>query len=209
MRDTIYHIIQRGDLLTDNMSALGTSTLVVGDKLYLVDTGSMYESSYFLSSLNNKLNLQKKNIKDIKTVIITHPDMDHTGNNHLFKHAQFIYPDSTWVRKGDYNTFNTKIQEELAANGKHNLEESIELMLTPGHRTKQDISVLLKNTYVGVVCIAGDAFLYEGDDELFENDPTNCGLYAAHPELILKSRAEIKRVADWIVPGHGAPFEVK
>jgi len=209
-----FHVIQKGDLnVPADGAARGTSTLVVGEKgVYVVDTGSQY-TSYFLSELKKWLNIyaKRKTIEDID-VIITHPDWDHTGNNHFFK-KRFIYPDSTWHNtlgepKGvDY--FDTKIQDELAKTGEYELEPNIELLLTPGHRTKQDISVLLKGTLIGNVCIAGDAFMHEKDDSYFSPENPDRELYAAHLDLLMKSREKIREVSDYIIPGHGSIFEVK
>lgn len=71
---------------------------------------------------------------------------------------------------------------------------------TPGH-TGRDVSVLVKETSMGVVLVAGD---------LFEccNDEDSWRMLSENPEVQEMSRRAALHMADVIIPGHGPRFKV-
>jgi glyoxylase-like metal-dependent hydrolase (beta-lactamase superfamily II) len=168
--------------------ACGSITLVRGRHNVIVDTGNVGDGVRIIKLL------AKEGLKpeDIHYVVNTHGDIDHVGNNNLFTRATFIASHDI-VRDQDIFTF----FEE-----KYEIEPDICIISTPGHSI-EDVSVLVKIKN-GLVAITGDLFESELDikDESWK-------VFSKYPERQVKSRLEILKIADFIVPGHGKIFKVK
>ncbi|KIH42231.1 hypothetical protein ANCDUO_27786 [Ancylostoma duodenale] len=91
---------------------------------------------------------------------------------------------------------------DIAVNGEYNsLSEENPIMLTPdvdlhrcpGH-TDHDLIVVVRNTELGCVVVAGDIFESEDDADQWK-------AVSAYPEKQEKSREKILELADWIIPG--------
>lgn len=85
------------------------------------------------------------------------------------------------------------------------LTPDIRVVATPGH-TLSCISVVVANTNLGNgVAIVGD--LFEKMEDI--DDPAlwiDVGSEDKH--LQMENRLKISETADWIIPGHGEPFQV-
>ena len=123
--------------------------------------------------------------EDITDVILSHHHPDHTVNCALFPRARIH--DYWAVYEGDLWT--SRPAEKLL------LARSVMLLETPGH-TPQDVTTLV-GTSTGVVAFTHLWWNAQG--------PTPDPL-AADNRLIKTHRRRVLRLADTVVPGHGAPF---
>lgn len=75
---------------------------------------------------------------------------------------------------------------------------------TPGH-TLDSVSVIVENSNFGTVAIVGDLFEKASDcnDESVWIDAGT-----ENEQEQRKNRLRMAELADWIIPGHGAPFAV-
>ncbi len=185
-----------------------TVTYIESDKKILVDTGFDFEEN--LSRANIELN----NIKliqsldyfglkpaDIDILFITHWHLDHFGNIKLFRKSEIL--SSVGTPDGKY------------------IADGVKVIHTPGH-TKDHASLLLKTEklkysystgrgggiyHIGKlnIIIAGDAIvspLYYYTDKIYNH---NQDFYSK--EAALQSVHKIRKVADYIIPGHGGIFK--
>lgn len=74
------------------------------------------------------------------------------------------------------------------------------IIYTPGH-TGRDVSVLVKDTSVGQVLVAGDLFEQCCDEDSWRDLSEN-------PAVQEMTRQSVLKIADGIIPGHGLPFRV-
>lgn len=151
---------------------------------------------------NKKLLLKKlaeENMKpeDIDIIFVTHYHLDHTLNIRLFPNCDVL--DGDEINKDD-KTF------EYSGNIPRT---DIKVIPTPGH-AHEHASLLVK-TDRGNIVIAGDLFWWRKNEEqktdykslIEKEDP-----YVKNRDQIRKSREEILKIADYIIPGHGKMFKV-
>ena len=213
--------IESGELLQDdlyeagkNLGKLGDSSVIhikFEDQHYLVDTGFANEAIltrenfvFNEKDLQSRLNLQSLNFEDIMGVFITHWHADHFANLRLFPKAK-IYcfnPEnenySSLARRYGFKKLlpiiSLNIKDEFAG---------CQLFPTPGH-TRLHCS-LLANFQNFKVVIAGDAIVsqsYYDHDKVW---PYNAGQLGEVESKQAMHR--IIEVADYIIPGHGHPFQ--
>nr|VZI19355.1 unnamed protein product [Spirometra erinaceieuropaei] len=95
-------------------------------------------------------------------------------------------------------------QHPISYNDPFRIDDKVEIIFTPGH-TQSDVSIIVRDTAdYGTVALAGDIFENEHDivrPSLWMNNSMN-------PTLQEHSRMKLLKVADYIVPGHGAAFSV-
>jgi len=164
--------------------ASSTVTLILDDKdKIIVDTGNLGDAEKIVKALKRL----KLHPNDITIVVNTHRHPDHCGSNFLFKKAKFVDNDSVAV--GD--KFIILSQKDFS------LTSNIKIIQTPGH-TLNDCSVLV-NTAKGKVAIVGDLIWKKDGFKL---------AFAENKNLLKASQKKILKMADWIVPGHGAIFKV-
>ncbi len=153
-----------------------------GDIRVVVDPGMVPDRAVILDPLR-ALGAESSSITD---VVFSHHHPDHTLHAALFENAQFH--DHWAIYQGDRWT-------DRPAEG-FRVSPDVQLIETPGH-TLQDITTLV-TTPSGVV--ACTHLWWNGD---IEGDPR-----ATNPELLGLNRERVKSLANVIVPGHGAPFEI-
>lgn len=91
---------------TEGLKQLKCTSFILIDKVFgpmIFDTGSVYDSEYFLSSLKKVFNL---NPEDILWIFITHIHPDHIGSTRFFKNAKLI------LSKNEYE-FGNKIAKTV------------------------------------------------------------------------------------------------
>jgi len=150
----------------------------------IVDPGMVPDRGAILRPLRD-LGRRPEQITD---VILSHHHPDHTVNIALFPNARVhdfwaTYENDRWLSE--------------PAEGRR-LSPSVVLLETPGH-TPQDITTLV-GTPRGVVALTHLWWNAKGPtpDPLAENE-----------RRLENHRRRVLRVADRIVPGHGAPFTVR
>lgn len=168
----------------------GTISLLVGPKIILVDTGGPWDRQFLLNELE-KNGLKPDNV-DI--VVGTHGHSDHIGNLGLF-------PDAMIVVGCDICRSDLYLPNELSNGLPFLLDEHVSIIPTPGH-TGRDVSVLVKNTSLGVVLVAGDLFECCADEDSWQ-------ALSENPEVQETSRVMALQTADVIIPGHGKLFRVQ
>jgi len=151
-----------------------------GDTVIVIDPGMVADRRQILDPLR-ALGVKPEQVTDI---VLSHHHPDHTLNAALFPEVRVhdhwaIYHRDTWT--------------DRPADGAL-LSPSVRLIATPGH-SPQDITTLV-GTSDGVVAFTHAWWSSSGPAD----DPY------ADMETLHASRARILRVADRIVPGHGAPF---
>lgn len=128
----IISLLKAGSIQRDEhgniLDARSSVTLVVsGSRAIIVDTGLKGEAELLIDALA----LRGLAPSDIEMIVNTHSHPDHTGNNFLFDHADFLIP-----KEGEV------------------IAPRVTAMETPGH-SLDSISVLVKAEKI--VVIAGDA----------------------------------------------------
>ncbi len=111
--------------------ASSSVTLIISDKMIVVDTGSHDSRDVILSNLN-QLGISRD---DVEVVVNTHLHEDHTGNNDIFSNAD-VFAYHSGLREG------------------YTLAKDVIVIETPGH-TLDSISILCIREKPLV--IAGDA----------------------------------------------------
>jgi glyoxylase-like metal-dependent hydrolase (beta-lactamase superfamily II) len=159
------------------------SLITDAKKNIIVDTGNVGEGEEIKRAL--KENGLTPN--DIDFVVITHYHADHIGNNNLFQNATFV--DGVETFKGNRFVFFEQ---------KYSIGRNVTVVRTPGHYSNDDCSVVVK-TDEGTITVAGDLF-WSGQKDL----PP----FIFEEKLLNKSRAEIVKISDFIIPGHGDIFKV-
>jgi glyoxylase-like metal-dependent hydrolase (beta-lactamase superfamily II) len=171
--------------------ANGTSTLLVGPKRIIVDTGSPHDKNRIMKCLQD----HGLSPSDIDYVICTHGHIDHVGNLNLFTNAKFIVGYD--IMDGDCYA-----EHDFKGGSIYKIDEKIEVIPTPGH-THADVSVLVRDvTDYGTVVVCGDLFEKEND----ENDWQSLSECVKLQE---ENRVKILQLADHVIPGHGAMFRTK
>jgi glyoxylase-like metal-dependent hydrolase (beta-lactamase superfamily II) len=175
------------------LRACGTITLLKSaNNNIVVDTGNPWDKDTLLKGLSD----QCLSVEDIQYVICTHCHSDHCGNLNLFTKAVHIVGFDICQQDQYYlHDFKQGIPYEI--------DDDIEIWPTPGH-TGSDVSVVVRNTNLGTVAVAGDLFECEADLE----NPSIWQEQSEQPHLQEQSRIDILRVADFIIPGHGPMFQV-
>ncbi|XP_002131594.3 metallo-beta-lactamase domain-containing protein 1-like [Ciona intestinalis] len=158
----------------------------------LVDTSGPWASEKLKSDIHGA----GYTLDDIKTVVCTHGHSDHIGNLNLFLKAKFFVGFDIFCGNV-YETFDFK-----SPSAKYIVRDDIEIIATPGH-TNADISVIVKNTDLGTVVIAGDTF--ENDKDYLDAGSVWKSLSENIDQQEI-SRDKILSIADYIVPGHGKMF---
>jgi len=148
----------------------------------IVDPGAVKDRKLIIDALKK----ESLKIGDIDIVCITHSHMDHYINIGMFPNARALDYWGLWHED--------KLDEIRA--GPRNFSNDISIIRTPGHN--YDNITLLVKTKQGVVAICGDMFWREGYPK---DDP-----YASDMPLLRKTREELLKVADFIIPGHGDMF---
>jgi len=184
-----------GALQGQSYPAGGTVTLVKGNPNVVVDTGDVSQRRQIVTALAE----HGTDPDDIQWVVNTHGHLDHVGNNNLFPAATFVL-DGDLARGGNYWTHDFSRGPLLIGGGADH--DPISVVLTPGH-TDHDLSVIVPAS-IGVVAIAGDLFEHAADDEdgAWER-------WSRDVPRQRQSRALVRALADYIVPGHGGMFRVE
>jgi len=155
---------------------------------------------------------------DIDAVIFTHLHPDHIGHKEIFTKAAFVFQaaeklafyfknDKKLVLDGDvlFDLGSNGILKPEYINGLPDLQllgERLYLHLIPGHT--RGSTVIFANISGIIYAWAGDTFL---NKRYFDNwEPPGSSW---KQEMIYKHMEFIKTHADVIIPGHGAPFEIK
>ncbi len=154
-----------------------------GSHVVVVDPGMVPDRSRILDPMA-ELEVRPDQVTE---VVISHHHPDHTVNVALFPPVALhdfwaIYERDQWT--------------DRPAEG-YVISDHIRLLETPGH-TRQDITTLV-NTADGVVAFT-HLWWWEG----MKGDPL-----AEDLETLFAQRERVIAVADLIVPGHGAPFQVE
>ncbi|XP_062849251.1 metallo-beta-lactamase domain-containing protein 1 [Trichomycterus rosablanca] len=167
----------------------GTITLLTGPQTVLVDTGGPWDRDFLLSKLKEK----RLTPADVTWVVGTHGHSDHVGNLNLFTGATVVV--GCDISQGD-----RYLPNELAQGVPYIIDQHVSIIFTPGH-TGRDVSVLVKDTTVGQVLVAGDLFERCSDEDSWRGLSEN-------PEVQEMTRQSVLKYADVIIPGHGLPFRV-
>ena len=161
-----------------------TITLVRDGNLIMVVDPGILESQQILVDALQKENLT---VQDVGVVCITHSHIDHYRNIGMFPNAKTLEYYGLWDKVGVENW-----PEDFTPN--------IQVLHTPGH-DYTSITLLVK-TKEGIIAICGDVFWKKN----YPEDPRD-DAFASNPEKLKESRGMILKMADWIIPGHGAIYK--
>ncbi|XP_065058333.1 metallo-beta-lactamase domain-containing protein 1-like [Rhopilema esculentum] len=172
--------------------ATGTSTLVTGPVNIVVDTGGPWDKQRLLKALDDN-NVKPENID---FVVCTHGHSDHVGNLNLFTNAKHIVG-------YDINYKDNYYDHDFKGGKPYPLyKELVTVIPTPGHM-HNDVSVIVHaaNSF-GTVAICGDLFESQDDEDSWKE-------FSEWPEEQVKNRDKLKKMATFIIPGHGPMFKVE
>lgn len=152
-----------------------------GGHRIVIDPGMVPRRSAILGPLARR-RISPGSVTD---VIFSHHHPDHTLNAALFPRARFH---DFWA------IYHSDVWESRPAEG-FRVSPHVRLMETPGH-TPQDITTIVEAPE-GIYAFTHLWWHRAGpvDDPL-----------ASDAELLHKNRRRVAPLAQWIVPGHGAPF---
>ncbi|EYC20541.1 hypothetical protein Y032_0021g266 [Ancylostoma ceylanicum] len=176
---------------------IATITLVQDNgKNILVDTGlgtDINGRTQLLSAL------EQQNIAapGINVVVTTHGHPDHAGGVHDFPDA--IHYQGWYIHHR--TMFNLS---SLFESDRHTLTDNVYLMKSTGHSSDDVAVVVMDEQTMGKVIIAGDTFMRREDLDY----PMMWQPLSANETEQAKSRRNVICEAGWIIPGHGAPFQV-
>lgn len=177
------YIVRDGQRIKDASSSV---TLVesAGHRL-LIDTGSPTDCKALRAALEG----MGVSVDSVKHLVNTHMHIDHVGCNHIFRNAR------TYAHALESPPIGTiRITDSLT------VLPGVEVIPTPGH-TFGSVTVLVKCEKRYAVC--GDAI------PIRENYQKHVPPFInVDPKLALKSMDVIAGLADVIIPGHDAPFDV-
>ncbi|RLC29769.1 MAG: hypothetical protein DRH37_06835 [Deltaproteobacteria bacterium] len=176
-----------------------TVTLVLTrEHRILVDTGSFPDEVPLIRGLAG----HALTPDDIDVVILTHLDLDHIVNTHLFRRAKVFCKFRGGEYPGQVHFPADGTLERSQMLGMGLIDEDIEIIPTPGH-AEDMISVAVRSP-AGRVVVAGDAF----PDKSWTNFDRQPDPLIVDVAGFNESRKRILRIADYIVPGHGGMFPV-
>jgi len=183
-------VLKSGSLLREGAEvrdARSSVTLIdSGSKRIVVDTGLLGEDGV----ISDALAARGLSPNDIDYVVNTHLHLDHCGCNLLFRNSVFF------ADKGE----NPPVHFRHTEDGRE-LVPGVRFLSTPGH-TEGSVSVVVESEDA-IYVIAGDAI------PTIENYETLTPP-AIHIDrrLAEDSMRRILKIADRVIPGHGAMFEV-
>jgi glyoxylase-like metal-dependent hydrolase (beta-lactamase superfamily II) len=188
-------VLKDGSIFRNEQGAiLDASSAVVlvlaPDLRLVVDTGLPRDATAVLSALVH----EGLRPDDVDMVFNTHNHGDHTGCNDRFGRAVVVLHEL----EGEPPVVRNRVRH---IDGPSELAPGVQAIETPGH-TRGHMSVVVE-ARGGPWVVAGDAL------------PTLDNLRMWVPpgvhydrELALRSLGRIASLGRWVVPGHGAPFEV-
>lgn len=187
-------------LVGDNVYIGSTVTLVQSEgKNIIIDTGHLWNKDDLIKALDK----EQLKPEDIDIVILTHTHLDHTANTHLFKNAK-IFAKFIGGYPGQYHNINEKCIERYEIKSGIKITRDVEYLFVPGHSV--DMLAIIIETDKGKFVISGDAIASEEwTDTKKQPNPD----WVFDIEKYNKSRDEILKIADYIVPGHGKMFKVE
>lgn len=163
-------------------------------KKILVDPGA--NSTLLLESF------KKRHLtpEDIEAIFLSHYHLDHILNIRLFPKHKIYDGEMLWEEDREYQ-YGTDQKPRFIPG------TAIEVMATPGHSVEHH-SLLVK-TDKGMICVAEDVWWWEDGQQ--KSDTVDQLMKAEDPfmtdaKALKKSRQQILKRADWIIPGHGEMF---
>jgi glyoxylase-like metal-dependent hydrolase (beta-lactamase superfamily II) len=165
-----------------------TTTLIrAKDFNMVVDPGSHKSQAEYQLALK-KFDLTPE---DINYVFTTHEHLDHSRDIALFKNAEVI----------DRWGFHKRDEHRFFEDDEYEITKGVKRIFTPGHTINH--CSLLVETDNGIVCVAGDLWWYE------DLTPVEDPIDGVNQKELEKSRANIRQMADFIIPGHGGLVRIK
>jgi glyoxylase-like metal-dependent hydrolase (beta-lactamase superfamily II) len=171
------------DNVTGEERTQPTVSLVKDEGIVMVVDPGVLESQQVLIDALSK---ERISINEVNYVFITHSHLDHYRNVGMFINAKVIEYFGIWDKN--------KVEDR-----KDNFTENMRILLTPGH-DYTSLTLFVK-TEQGVIAICGDVFWKENLPKVDS--------YAQDLAKLGQSRQMVLEMADFIIPGHGAMYEVK
>lgn len=171
---------------TGEERSCSTVTLIRdGDLIVVVDPGILERQQILIDALAE----ENLTVEDVNVVCITHSHLDHYRNIGMFPNAKVLEFFGLW-------------DKDTVEDWKEQFSANVQILRTPGH----DYTgiTLFVTTKDGVVAVCGDVFWKENYPRNPQDDA-----YASSPEKLKESREMILKMADWIIPGHGAIYKNK
>ncbi len=168
------------------LEAHSSSTLILSDGLNIVvDTGSRELRGAIVDSLG-RIGIEPE---EVGIVVNTHLHHDHCANNDLFREAELMAHAAEGPGRG-YR----RVEEGTE------ISPGVRIVHTPGH-SRGSISVFVEAELRYAVC--GDALPTR--DNYLKWVPPGLNYDSS---LALESMKRIVEFADFVVPGHDAPFRI-
>jgi hypothetical protein len=173
--------------------SMGSSvTLVTGLHNVLVGTGLPSDKHMILSALDR----QSVKAGDVSYVVCSDGRVENIGNLNLF-------PDAVHVVESNIMKRDNQIMHQFREGVPYEIDDDLEIILSPGI-SHSSVALMVSRSNLGTVAVASGAFHSAADLE----DPDLWMEYSHDPEAQQRSRIQILREANYIVPRYGALFEV-
>lgn len=189
--------------------------LILGDQTTLIDTGTPGKQENILNYLQNVL---KGKLEDIKTIVLTHHHMDHTGSLYELKKITnadvAAYKDDVDIISGEkpssdpiYMRFVSRLMATFTSYKfikpdiglqENDMVDNYRVIHTPGHTPG---SIALYNSDNGVIFV-GDTLTYNGNK------------VGGPPSFLINDlealKKSVKKISDFnpriMLSGHGKPL---
>lgn len=189
--------------------------LILGDQTTLIDTGTPGKQENILNYLQNVL---KGKLEDIKTIVLTHHHMDHTGSLYELKKITnadvAAYKDDVDIISGEkpssdpiYMRFVSRLMATFTSYKfikpdiglqENDMVDNYRVIHTPGHTPG---SIALYNSDNGVIFV-GDTLIYNGNK------------VGGPPSFLINDlealKKSVKKISDFnpriMLSGHGKPL---
>lgn len=189
--------------------------LILGDQTTLIDTGTPGKQENILNYLQNVL---KGKLEDIKTIVLTHHHMDHTGSLYELKKITnadvAAYKDDVDIISGEkpssdpiYMRFVSRLMATFTSYKfikpdiglqENDMVDNYRVIHTPGHTSG---SIALYNSDNGVIFV-GDTLTYNGNK------------VGGPPSFLINDlealKKSVKKISDFnpriMLSGHGKPL---
>ncbi len=188
------------ELKDEILKVSSTVTLIKSDKNILVDTGGFGQEKQIIANLKK----EGLNPENIDIVLLTHLHLDHTINMHFFPRAKIYCKFINGAYPGQYHDPSTGTLGRMELKDGSYIAKDVAVLELPGHT--YDLIGLLVETDQGRVVIAGDCIASEKFADM-KNKPEAMLLWDM--KEYNQSRERVLKLADFVVPGHGAMFQVK
>ncbi|KAF1768185.1 hypothetical protein GCK72_008147 [Caenorhabditis remanei] len=197
---TTCHVLVQGRANDDSLGPTGTVGLVITDPstVILIDAGDPWNGSEIIEKLKD----HNVTSGQITHIVVTHGHLDHCANLGLFPEATVIM-DWDVGKKSKENP--RKTEYCVIPAWPYRISDCCKIMNLSGHTASDTIAIVQDIKMKRLVVYSGD--LIEDSQDLPNFEINQLKLMEDEETELLSSQEFVFGSGDFIIPGHGAPFE--